>query len=131
MATRVLVGSSVGAVLLSVGLLAQARSGAPAQAGRQGGPPVAPMLQTQRVTDSLFVISGGGGNSTVFVTQNNGVVVVDAKNPGVGKLLLEEVTKITRQPITAVINSHAHADHTGGNIDFPLTTRFVAHVNTR
>jgi glyoxylase-like metal-dependent hydrolase (beta-lactamase superfamily II) len=71
------------------------------------------------------------GNSTVFITENNGVVVIDAKNPGVGKLLLEQIGKITTQPITMLINSHTHADHTGGNVDFPVTTRFVAHLNTR
>jgi glyoxylase-like metal-dependent hydrolase (beta-lactamase superfamily II) len=30
-----------------------------------------------------------------------------------------------------MIKSHTHADHTGGNVEFPVTTRFVAHVNTR
>ncbi len=89
------------------------------------------MLETQKVKDNLYVITGGGGNSTVFITENNGVVVIDAKNPGVGKLLLEQIGKITTQPISMLINSHTHADHTGGNVDFPVTTRFVAHVNTR
>ena len=125
MTRRVLIGSF--ASLLSVGLLAQAPAGAPPQ-GPPAGPP---MLQTQKLKDNLYLITGGGGNSTVFVTQNNGVVVIDAKNPGVGKLLLEQIGKITTQPITMLINSHTHADHTGGNVDFPETTRFVAHVNTR
>ena len=137
MTRRSLFSSLFGASLLSVALLAQAPAGAPPQApagapppgGR--GPAAPPMLQTQKVKDNLYVITGGGGNSTVFITENNGVVVIDAKNPGVGKLLLEQISKITTQPVTMLINSHTHADHTGGNVDFPVTTRFVAHVNTR
>ena len=119
MTRRVLIGSFVGASLLSVGLLAQAPAAAP------------PMLQTQKLKDNLYLITGGGGNSTVFITQNNGVVAIDAKNPGVGKLLLESIARVTTQPITMLINSHTHADHTGGNVDFPVTTRIMAHANTQ
>ena len=89
------------------------------------------MLAVQQVKDNLYVITGGGGNTTVFLTQNNGVVVIDAKLPGAGKPLLEKIRTITDKPITTVINTHTHADHTGGNVDFPPTVRFVAHENTK
>jgi hypothetical protein len=42
----------------------------------------APMeIQVEKLRDNLFVLRGGGGNTTVFV-QANGVTVVDTKNPG-------------------------------------------------
>jgi glyoxylase-like metal-dependent hydrolase (beta-lactamase superfamily II) len=50
-------------------------------------------------------------------------VVIDTETPRTGGLLLEAIRTITSQPITTVINSHTHPDHTGG--------RFVAHANTR
>ena len=31
----------------------------------------------------------------------------------------------------AIINSHTHYDHVGGNVDFPTTVDIVAHANTQ
>lgn len=122
-------------VLMSAALAAQAPAGAPPQGARPGGPggppQGPPMLQVVKAKENLSVITGGGGNTVVFVTQNNGTVVIDTKNPGVGKLLLEQVRTVTTQPISTVILSHTHADHTGGLVEFPSPARIVSHVNTR
>jgi cyclase len=120
------------ALALGAGVLsAQAPQGAPPPGGRQGAPAGPPTLEVLKIADNLYVITGGGGNSTVFVTQNNSVVLVDAKLPGSGAPLLEKIRGITDKPITTLINTHTHADHTGGNVDFPLTVRFMGHENTR
>ena len=47
-------------------------------AQQQPGPPV---IDVEKLKDNMFVLKGGGGNTGVFITSN-GVVVVDAKNPG-------------------------------------------------
>jgi glyoxylase-like metal-dependent hydrolase (beta-lactamase superfamily II) len=46
----------------------------------------------------------------VFVTAN-GVVVVDAKNPGWGQPILDKIKELTPKPVTTLINTHTHGDH--------------------
>src|SRR5205823_1545884 len=71
-----------------------------------------------------------GGNTGVFV-MDTGVVVVDTKLAGYGPSLLERIKKVTDKPITMIINTHTHGDHTGSNEGFPTTVDIVAHENTK
>jgi cyclase len=90
----------------------------------------APMeIQVEKLKDNLFVLRGGGGNTTVFV-QANGVTVVDTKNPGWGQPLLNKIRELTPKPVTTVVNTHSHFDHVSGNVDFPATVDIVVHENT-
>ncbi len=73
---------------------------------------------------------GGGGNTTIFVA-NHGVVLVDTKIKGYGQDILSHVRGITDKPVTTIINTHTHWDHSGSNTEFPDTVDFVAHENTR
>ena len=73
---------------------------------------------------------GGGGNTAIFVT-NDGVVLVDTKIQGYGKDILSHVRDITDKPVTTIINTHTHYDHSGSNTEFSDTVEFVAHENTR
>ena len=66
----------------------------------------------------------------MFVTAN-GVVVVDAKNPGWGKPILDKIKELTPKPVTTLINTHTHGDHVSGNVEFPATIDFVAQENTK
>ena len=84
----------------------------------------------QKLRDNLYVASGGGGNSAVFVTDL-GVVIVDTKLPGWGQPLLERIKTITGKPVVTLINTHAHSDHVGSNEFFGTAVEIVAHDNTR
>jgi len=86
-------------------------------------------LTVEKVKDNLFVLRGGGGNTAMFVTSN-GVTLVDTKNPGWGQLLLDKVKTLTDKPVTRVINTHTHYDHTSGNVAMPATVEIVAHEMT-
>jgi glyoxylase-like metal-dependent hydrolase (beta-lactamase superfamily II) len=92
-------------------------------------------LVADKVHDSLYVIRGSdpkaflGGNTAVFI-QANGVTLVDSKVPGWGAPLIEKVKELTDKPITTLINTHTHFDHTGGNPDFSPTVEVVTHENT-
>ena len=70
-----------------------------------------------------------GGNTAVFVTSD-GVVLVDTKYQGYGSDILAEVRKISDKPVTTIINTHTHYDHSGSNPEFPDTVNFVTHENT-
>jgi hypothetical protein len=45
----------------------------------------------QKLTDNFYVLKGGGGNSSVFITRDNGVVVVDTKVEDQGTKLVEKI----------------------------------------
>ncbi|MGE3176797.1 MAG: MBL fold metallo-hydrolase [Vicinamibacterales bacterium] len=98
-----------------------------------------PVRDIQQLRDNLYMISGGdttdratwtGGNSLVFVTER-GVVLVDTMLPGAGQTLLARIRSITDKPVTTVINTHTHYDHSGSNNELPATVEFVAHEGTR
>ena len=91
-----------------------------------------------RLRDNLFSIGGAdaenssswtGGSNFVFVTENHGVVLVDTKNPGWGQHMQRLVASVTDKPVTTIILTHTHFDHTASNIEFPETVDIVAHVN--
>jgi glyoxylase-like metal-dependent hydrolase (beta-lactamase superfamily II) len=87
-------------------------------------------LQTLNVRDILYVLTGGGGN-TLALMRDDGVVLIDTKLPGWGKSILDSIQAVTDKPVTMIINTHTHADHTGGNVEFPTVTQIVAHANTK
>jgi glyoxylase-like metal-dependent hydrolase (beta-lactamase superfamily II) len=114
-------------VLLAIGGVSLAVKGfqAPKGAAPQG-PPVA---EIQKVKDNLYMLTGGGGNTAVFVT-NGGVVVVDTKLAGWGQAILDKIKTVTSKPVTMIINTHTHRDHTGSN-EFFGTVETVAQDNTK
>jgi len=87
-------------------------------------------VQSLGVADNLYLLSGGGGNSLALVTDD-GVVLVDSKLAGWGPAILHAVQALTDRPVTTIINTHTHGDHTGGNVELPSATRIVAHENTK
>jgi cyclase len=92
-----------------------------------------PALDIQKVKDNLYMVvtpDYGAGNTAVFITDN-GVVLVDTKTPGNGKSILDKVKTVTQKPVTTIINTHSHGDHTGSNDFFTGKVEFVAHENTK
>ena len=99
----------------------------------------APIPSIERIKDNLYIIKGAdpneratmtGGNTAVFVTDH-GVVVVDTKIRGYGRGILDQIKTVTDKPVTTIINTHTHSDHSGSNIEFPVTVEIVAHENTK
>ncbi len=99
-------------------------------------------IEAERIRDNLYLLRGGGrtvsiggvalpsaGNSLAFIGRN-GVVLVDSKLPGCGRLILDKVREITGRPVTTIINTHTHFDHVGGNAEFSESVEAVAHENT-
>jgi cyclase len=73
-------------------------------------------LTTVKLKDDLYIIHNDfvPGNTTVLVT-NAGVVLVDDKFEIDHNNIMAELKKITSQPVKYVVNTHHHADHSGGN----------------
>lgn len=114
-----------------LGTLAMAGILSIAAAAQQQPPaPSAAAIGVQQVRDNLYVMTGGGGNSAVFV-GGDGVTVVDTKNPGWGQPLIEKIRTVTDKPVVRIINTHTHFDHVSGNVEFPATVDVVTHENTQ
>jgi len=87
------------------------------------------VVEVEKLKDNLFILKGGGGNTTVFV-QSNGITVVDTKNPGWGAPILAKIKELSPKPIATIINTHTHGDHVSGNVEFPATVDIVVQENT-
>ena len=94
--------------------------------------PAPKVLEVEKLADNLYVLkaAAGGGNTAVFVTTN-GVVVVDTKYPGWGQPIIDKIKELTPKPVTTIINTHTHADHVSGNVEFPATVDVVVQENTK
>src|SRR6266478_897102 len=82
-------------VVFGVGLVSLVFAG---QRGAGGGQQAPRIIEVEKLKDNVFLLRGGGGNTTVFVTST-GVVVVDAKNPGWGQPILDKIKELTNKPI--------------------------------
>src|SRR5262245_46040633 len=101
----------IGAMCLAVSGLAQTPTGPSAAA--------LAALKIEKVKDTLYVITASspgdafsGGNTAVLITDV-GVTLVDTKLPGFGQAMLDRIKTVTDKPVTRIINTHAHGDHTG------------------
>jgi glyoxylase-like metal-dependent hydrolase (beta-lactamase superfamily II) len=65
---------------------------------------------------------------SMFVVTDAGVLVADGQgNVEETSRLVAAVGAVTAQPITHVVVSSDHGDHTGGNAAFPEGAEFIAH----
>ena len=80
----------------------------------------------------LFMVTGGGGNVTVFESPE-GVLLVDGGSPERSAEVLKLVKARTgASRIHTLFNTHWHWDQTGSNRTLgPAGTRIIAHENTR
>jgi glyoxylase-like metal-dependent hydrolase (beta-lactamase superfamily II) len=78
--------------------------------------PQAPQgIRSMHVKGKVWTVMGGGGNVTVQV-GDEGVLLVDTGTEQMADAIRAEIRKIAGdKPIRYVINTHWHADHTGGN----------------
>jgi glyoxylase-like metal-dependent hydrolase (beta-lactamase superfamily II) len=94
-------------------------------------PPAGPKVAAiEKVKDNLYMVTGGGGNTAVFVTAT-GVVLVDTKLADWGQPIMDQVKTVTDKPVTHIINTHTHGDHVGSNDFFPASVEVVAHANVK
>ncbi len=122
------------AAILALGAAAYAAS-------PQAPPPVAARdaARIEKVKDNVYVVTGSGaddtalfsgGNTAVFVAES-GVTLVDTKLPGFGPTLIDRVRSVTDNPITRIVNTHAHEDHFGRNPAFAAQVEIIVHEGAR
>ena len=83
-------------------------------------------FEWKKLTDGVWVCMGEGGN-VMLLSAGGESVLVDAKNAGFGRELRREAAEIAGG-LKMLINSHHHADHTGGNNAFVGSVEVLAHA---
>ena len=120
-------GTVVGSGLLAIAVFGQQpQPGAPAPANAPRFPPITGI---ETIATNLYRVVGEGGNTAVLV-HGNGVLLVDTKLANNGQAILDQVRKVTDKPITHIVNTHTHGDHTGSNSFFPASVEVVVQENT-
>jgi cyclase len=88
-------------------------------------------LETQKLTEGLYLITGPGGNIALMV-GTSGVFLVDDQIAPMTPQLKKAIAAVTPKPVRLVFNTHWHGDHTGGNAVLGGEGAIiVAHENVR
>ena len=72
-------------------------------------------LKTISLGNGLFLFSGDGGNVTAIVGDGS-TLLIDSGMDSRAVELNDAVFKATMRPVTRLVNTHWHFDHTGGNV---------------
>src|SRR6476620_8308628 len=124
-------------LLLAVGSLSivvRAGTDVNVSQGQAGAPQEPRTIDIVKLKDNLYVLTSStpgnaatfsGGNVAVFITDG-GVTLVDTKLAGWGQAVLDKLKTVTDKPVTRIINTHTHGDHTGNNDLFGATVDIVA-----
>ena len=88
-------------------------------------------ITTEKLTDRVYVLKGQGGNIGLFIGDDC-VFMIDDQFAPLSKKIQAVIKTITDKPVTYLINTHWHGDHTGGNANFQKEGAIiVSHENVR
>jgi glyoxylase-like metal-dependent hydrolase (beta-lactamase superfamily II) len=88
-------------------------------------------IETHPARRNINVLVGSGGNIGVL-TGKDGKLLVDSGFTVSKPRILEALNGISSAPITQLLNTHWHTDHTDGNAwVHDAGARITAHVNTK
>ena len=129
------------AIVVVIGGLALVSGQGPASSPRASAPPTAAIgtgtdVHVLLVQKNVYMIVTPAGNVTAQV-GNDGVLLVDTGTAALAPAIFAAVRTLSDKPIHTIVNTHLHADHTGGNAVMvkmggggPQPVRVMAHENT-
>jgi cyclase len=74
-------------------------------------------IKTLKITESIFMLEGDGGNIGVLAGKD-GIVMIDDQFAPLSEKIKTALKVLNDKPVRFVINTHFHGDHTGGNENF-------------
>ena len=88
-------------------------------------------IETVLVADGIYMLHGRGGNIGVSIGDDATYLIDDQFAPLTEKII-DAVGNLSTRPISFVLNTHWHGDHTGGNENFGEAGAVIfAHDNVR
>ena len=85
---------------------------------------------SKQVGPNIYMFTGGRGANTGAYIGEKEVLLIDSKQDlvSVGQVLAA-IKKLTDNPVTRLVNTHADGDHVFGNRFQPAGLTFIAHEN--
>jgi glyoxylase-like metal-dependent hydrolase (beta-lactamase superfamily II) len=106
---------------------AAAQQTQPAQYRQQPAP-----ISIEKISANIYEVKdGSGANADVFITEKE-ILVIDAKmSEESSKEMLEEIKKLSPNPVGYIALTHSDGDHVNGLPGFPAGLKIIAHEETR
>jgi cyclase len=110
--------------------------GAAAAQAQQAPAPAMPApqdvkIETVSIAPGIYMLVGRGGNIGLTVGVD-GAAVIDDQFADMNPKIRAAVAMLSEKPVSFVINTHLHGDHTGGNDAFGKAGAvIIAHENVR
>jgi glyoxylase-like metal-dependent hydrolase (beta-lactamase superfamily II) len=109
-----------------------APAGQPAPPAAQGGAPAPPAVQSEKLADGVYRITGG--YVALAVEMKDHVIVLEGgQNEARGLAVIAETKRVLpNKPIKYVVNTHSHFDHASGLAPFVAEgITIVTHQNNQ
>ncbi len=88
-------------------------------------------IKAEKLSDTVYMLTGAGGNLGLSVGPD-AVFLIDDQFAPLAPKIKAAVAKLTTKPVSFLLNTHFHFDHTGGNEAFGTDgALIVAHDNVR
>lgn len=87
-------------------------------------------FETVNVSDNVYCLYGAGGNIGIL-NGEKGILLVDSQYAKYSSEILEEIKKISPDPIIYLINTHYHGDHVDGNSILGKDATIISHINCK
>lgn len=88
-------------------------------------------IEAIKASNHVYMLVGAGGNIGVSVGED-GVFLIDDQFAPLTEKINTAIKQLSDQPITFLVNTHYHGDHTGGNENMQkLGATIIAHDNVR
>jgi glyoxylase-like metal-dependent hydrolase (beta-lactamase superfamily II) len=88
-------------------------------------------IKTTKLYDNVYLLQGQGGNMALQIGPEGNILIDASFAPAVPRIL-EAIAAVSKDAPFALINTHWHGDHTGGNEGIHAARYTIfAHENTR
>lgn len=89
------------------------------------------VIKIDSLSKDVYMLTGQGGNIGIYVGTHH-VFMIDDQFDRLSDKIKGAILTLTNKPISFLLNTHMHGDHTGGNASFNTeNTTIVAHDNVR
>jgi len=125
------IGLTAGAAAMLHRMLSAQTAPAAGQAAQPHSSAATTPIKTTKLYDNISLLQGQGGNMALQ-TGPEGNILIDASFAPAVPRILEAIGSLSKDTPFALINTHWHGDHTGGNEGMHAAGyTIVAHQNTR